>query len=400
MSIWPSSLPVVQVFGSILPKAVLVFILFLAGCSQPTRTPEQAEPIVAVSPSITPTLTVTLPPTLPPPTTRPTDTPTMTPTPAPILGTANDILRVRSGPGIDYAILGKIQAGTRSTLLARTSDSKWFEIAYPDANQRGWVAGDFLKYQGSPELLPVAAAPPTPTIIPTRPATPTPNIPAPDTSDPCAPIPGQQYATLQITSAPTDRPAAFHPDLNLALRGYTPSNLARTLIDLEGASDPSAPKLRDLFGNQRTPVITRTYRVFAWDWNRGAPGPIIDDPEITLIGMQTAPGEQIYTPNAGTKIAPGLVAFVLYATTNRITLKYTRDDNVVDGYTLHIEKVCVEPGLLELYNRMNNEKRLALPALRPGQPLGRAGGTEIGVVPRDKGAFMDPRSRKDWWLEP
>jgi hypothetical protein len=40
---------------------------------------------------------------------------------------------------------------------------------------------------------------------------------------------------------------------------------------------------------------------------------------------------------------------------------------------------------------------LALPALRPGQPIGRAPGSEIDAAIRDSGAFLDPRSRKDWW---
>jgi hypothetical protein len=87
----------------------------------------------------------------------------------------------------------------------------------------------------------------------------------------------------------------------------------------------------------------------------------------------------------------------LYASPERITLKYTRDDNVVDGYTLHLEKVCVEPTLLALYQKLTDDGRIALPALRPGQPLGRATGAEVDVAVRDKGTFMETRSRKDWW---
>jgi hypothetical protein len=90
----------------------------------------------------------------------------------------------------------------------------------------------------------------------------------------------------------------------------------------------------------------------------------------------------------------------LYATQSRITLKYTRDDNVVAGYTVHIEKVCVEPTLQALYEKMNEAGRLDLAALRPGQPLGRATGAEIDVAIRDDGKFLDPRSAKDWWSQP
>jgi len=78
-------------------------------------------------------------------------------------------------------------------------------------------------------------------------------------------------------------------------------------------------------------------------------------------------------------------------------LKYTREDNVVAGYTLHLENICVDANLLALYRQLNAAGRSELPALRPGQSLGRASGSEIDAAIRDSGAFLDPRSRKDWW---
>lgn len=216
--------------------------------------------------------------------------------------------------------------------------------------------------------------------------------------NPCAPIPDNiPYGTLPIMSAPTDRPAHVHPDINLGLRGTVAVNADKKFIDMQGATDAGAPQLRWLFGDRRLPVITRIASVYAWDWNQSAPGTLIDDPQVTIVNLKTAPGEMLYTPQAGTTLGDGYVAFVLYATQNRLTLKYTRDDNVVDGYTIHLENVCAEPSLLALYEEMNRTKRRALPALRPGQPLGRALGKEFGMVIRDKGTFMDPRSRKDWW---
>jgi len=88
---------------------------------------------------------------------------------------------------------------------------------------------------------------------------------------------------------------------------------------------------------------------------------------------------------------------VLYVAPTRVTLKYTADDNVVEGYTLHVENVCVDPALLALYEASEAGGRSRLPALRPGQPFARALGSEIGIAIRDRGSFMDPRSRKDWW---
>ena len=103
-------------------------------------------------------------------------------------------------------------------------------------------------------------------------------------------------------------------------------------------------------------------------------------------------------PQRGVTIgADGYEALVLYASTERITLKYTREDNVIAGYTIHIEGICVEPNLLALYQSWNDKGRGHLPALMAGQGVGRADGNEIQVAIRDCGSFMDPRSRKDWW---
>ena len=185
--------------------------------------------------------------------------------------------------------------------------------------------------------------------------------------------------------------------LNLALRGFAPAEASGDLIDLTGGTDPGAPQLRWLFGDRREPAITGAYQVYDWDWGVNARTALIPDPEVTLLGVSTTPGEVISLPAGGSDMGEGRRALVLYASPERITLKYTRDDNVVEGYTVHIENVCVEPQLLTLYQQMNDAGRSALPALRPGQSFGRATGSEIGIVVRDKGSFMDPRSRKDWW---
>ena len=114
--------------------------------------------------------------------------------------------------------------------------------------------------------------------------------------------------------------------------------------------------------------------------------------------MGVTPGETIHVPSSGYAIGRGYEVLVLYATEERITLKYTPHDNVVNGYTIHVENVCVEPSLLALYQQWNADQgRAELPALEAGQAFGRARGWEIGVAIRDAGTFMDPRSDKDWW---
>jgi hypothetical protein len=88
---------------------------------------------------------------------------------------------------------------------------------------------------------------------------------------------------------------------------------------------------------------------------------------------------------------------VLYAESNRITLGYTREDSVANGYAVHLENVCVDPNLLALYQSSNATGRAFLPALREDEVLGTAGSGQVLVAVRDRGVFFDPRSRLDWW---
>lgn len=324
--------------------------------------------------------------------------------------------------------------GTPTTYTVGRGDtlSKIARQVYGDASQypliqqandiddagRIWV-GQVLVIPPLPGASPAPAAPqmPQPTVPPMPQPTPSPPAsqpvpsqptpqpePPPSQSepeiDPCTPIPGVSYKRLTINGSPTDRPAPVHGDLNLALRGYVPTNATAGLISMSGPTDHNALQLRGLFADRRTPNFPRVYRVHDWDWGKGpqgARGTPLSRYDVTLLGMAVKAGEILYVPDAGYSIGEGMQVLVLYATSERITLKYTREDNVVDGYTLHIEGICVEPKLQEVYNQMDAAGRRQLLALAAGQPFGRARDTEIKVAVRDKGTFMDPRTSKDWW---
>jgi len=297
-----------------------------------------------------------------------------------------------------------VQPGDTLSKIARTvyGDARKYPLIQQANNladpSRIWV-GQVLTIPSLVGGSPPPPAPPQPP--PTPPSTPVPTTPpgpAPGPGvDPCAPIAGESYGTLPIVGPPTDRPAAQHGDLNLALRGYHPTTAARGLINIGGPTDPQAPQLAGLFADKRTPVIKNVYRVNNWDWNRNARGGPVTEFEVTLAGFGVKPGETIHVPDSGYAIGQGYEVLVLYADTQRITLKYTGEDSVVNGYAIQVEGVCTEPNLLALYERMNAAGRGHLPALRPGQAFGRARGNEIQVAIRDTGRFMDPRTRKDWW---
>ncbi|HTP09515.1 MAG TPA: hypothetical protein VMP08_14770 [Anaerolineae bacterium] len=207
---------------------------------------------------------------------------------------------------------------------------------------------------------------------------------------------GETYGSLDPID-PAVGDMSQHPDMNLAVRGYTPTTAYLGLVDYAGNIDPNAPQLYTLFDDQRTPTFNAAYQVYRWDWTCNCRGEPITKWDATLLGMETTPGEIIHLPNSGYDVGGGYGALVLYAEPTRLTLKYTREDNVISGYTLHLENICVDANLLALYQQLNAAGRAELPALWPGQPIGRARGAEIDAAIRDSGSFLDPRTRKDWW---
>ena len=217
-------------------------------------------------------------------------------------------------------------------------------------------------------------------------------------------IPQTVFDAIPVMGAATDRPAAAHGDLNLALRSYVETNATLTLIDVGGDTDSNAPQMDGIFTPPRLPTFTKAYRVHEWDWNcatddKGCRAGPIGAPDVTLIEMAVTGGEAISIPSRNPRIYPGdYKVLVLYAEATRITIAYTREDTAANGYVVHMEDLRVDPALVTLYNQMNAAGRSNLPALRNGERLGNASGSTIKVVMRDSGSFMDPRVRKDWWM--
>jgi hypothetical protein len=211
----------------------------------------------------------------------------------------------------------------------------------------------------------------------------------------------RSYELIPVLWPPTDRPDEEHADLNLSRRGYKASSAALKIVDANGPSDGDPPQFPHLFQDGRTPTFVSTYKVYDWNWacgGHGCPGALLDSPEVSLLGMGTRAEETISIPSRQAQIYAGeFKALVLYASEERITLGYTRDDSAAPGYVVHIEKICVDPNLLALYRQANAIGRGELPALRNGEILGTAKGEEILAAIRDRGTFMEARSRKDWW---
>lgn len=218
-------------------------------------------------------------------------------------------------------------------------------------------------------------------------------------------IPPQQpllYASLSVEGTPSERPAETHPDLNLAMRGYIPTDGHLGLVNYGGDTDPQAPQIDGMFDPPRLPAFRTLFQVYDWDWACNPPDGCrstqISDYPVTLLEMATAPGEAVSIPRRDPPIdSAGYRALVLYAAERRLTIAYTRRDSAAVGYLIHLEDFEVNPGLLSLYRRLDAAGRAHLPALRNGETVGIADGGTVKIATRDTGRFLDPRTCKDWW---
>lgn len=214
--------------------------------------------------------------------------------------------------------------------------------------------------------------------------------------------PPRTYGSIPVAGGSLGRPAEQSPDINLALRGYTPVAEYLGLVNYGGDTDDDALQMGDMFSPARLPGFAATFQVYDWNWGCGQDGcrgePITWPYNVSLLEMVTTPGEPIAIPSRGPQIYAGeYKAMVLYAEARRITFSYTRDDTPAWGYLVHLEDLAVTPELVALYQELNNAGRHRLPALHNGEPLGIADRASIKVAVRDTGMFMDPRACKDWW---
>lgn len=129
------------------------------------------------------------------------DTPTATVPSVPSLTTQTD-LNVRSGPSLDFDLLGLLPTGTTAEILGRSQDGQWWQIRFdPAFDDVGWVSSDpAFSRASNVETLPIIASPPTPTPIPSSTATDTPTATA--TVIPSA------TPTVTDTPTPTNTPTS------------------------------------------------------------------------------------------------------------------------------------------------------------------------------------------------
>lgn len=207
--------------------------------------------------------------------------------------------------------------------------------------------------------------------------------------------PVDSYDALFTIGDPDTLTPETHPSYNLGYRGYEPTSAPLELVELGPVHDVNAPQFNTMFVDGRLPTFRSAYHRYRWV--NGQPQDTNSLWDVTVLGLATTPGEIIRVPDSGYDIGGGNDALVLYADEQRVTLKYTGEDNIVFGYTVYIEGFCVDPDLLALYQQLHAAGRHQLPAVPGSVAIGRAAGPEVKVAILDTGSFLDPRSCNDWW---
>ena len=130
--------------------------------------------------------------------TESTPPPADLPTPAPgkPMATATDFINVRTGPSLNYPILGVAPPGSTAEIIGKSEDGGWWAVKLPD-NQAGigeaWVSADYTEAEGA-ENVPILSAPPLDDII----------IPTPEPGAPTA----EALDAINVRSGPgTDYPS-------------------------------------------------------------------------------------------------------------------------------------------------------------------------------------------------
>lgn len=101
----------------------------------------------------------------------PTPTPAPTATPDGVtLTIKSNVQNIRTGPGLNYDVIGQLRQGEQARIIGATVDFSWVVIQY--RGQQGWLAANLLDIFGDRSTIPVIQPPPTPTPGPPT-ATPT-----------------------------------------------------------------------------------------------------------------------------------------------------------------------------------------------------------------------------------
>ncbi len=156
----------------LLAVAAALCLALLAGGAGTSLAAEDSSPAKqATTPPPTPSPgQIQLPTATPTVVGGPTATPTRTPTLVPVMAeTIGDPTNLRSGPGLDFEIVGTVEIGTMLPIVGRSVLLPWLVVEWPDGpDGRAWVFEQLIVVRGDITTVPVVEPPAAPTANPTQ----------------------------------------------------------------------------------------------------------------------------------------------------------------------------------------------------------------------------------------
>lgn len=229
-------------------------------------------------------------------------TPTPTVPAKPALTTKTD-LNVRSGPGIQYDLLGLLPAGVTVEIIGREETRQWWQVRFsPAADGIGWVAADpAFSTTANVDNVAIAQIPPTPTLVPT-------NTPIPATFTPIPPtftaIPPTPTPTMTVIPTATSQSSAINFNINpTQIQGGECVNITWNVagvreIYFEGQGVGGSANIVDC------PKETKTYqlRVIRMDGSEYR-----QDIEVEVINAISSTGSMKLEPNQAVELDQGKI---------------------------------------------------------------------------------------------
>ena len=226
----------------------------------------------------------------------------------------------------------------------------------------------------------------------------------------CPNISINTYPTINIETGyyKNNRLTDENSDFRISILGYTPSQAFLGFVTYGGDTDPHAPNFFNILRSPAHPTFIGTYKRNDWNWDENGPAPygtrggVNNEWPASLIDLSAVPAESVFIPSRNIPInsTGPYAAMVLYADVDEVLLSYGTHDSVVDGYVVYLSNFCVNPSLVSTYRaQLQNGRRFTgrLPVILNTQPIGIASTNRVTVAVRDRAAFLDPRSKKDWW---
>jgi len=141
----------------------VAFGFALLGSSAGIAAAQVAAPTATASILQLPTATLT---PIGGPSATPSRTPTITPITAQALGTPTNL---RSGPGLNFDIVGVLSAGDTVPIVGRSVQFPWYVVLWADGpNGQAWVFEQLVQVIGDITTVPIVDAPAVPTIDPAQ----------------------------------------------------------------------------------------------------------------------------------------------------------------------------------------------------------------------------------------